>query len=827
MTKRRGLCVAACVIAGILFASAGLYAQELKTPAAPSAKIVGRPGTRTVCYWVFAESREKAPLSGAWYLKEFPGRVTDLSGPCVVKNAPDKLDAESKVVLTLKPVDGAARYHIFKTELLPTPQLKINAAVPGELDLHYWVQGHNGWRNSPLAGPFTVKCDEKNFDNQYEIVPSSSSQNKYSLWVTRTPEPPLVRTLSVVTHRKSWGTRHKADWSEPNPAIKKYGYRRHLAAWGPPPEPATPAETKPFGTGHFLLASTEKLSVEDIGQELMLTQAPTVNETIEQDWLSSLTRPQSSRYIHWATPLNVRWSGQQLGVGNDFYQGYSPLNVDVRASSGGRYYYQDQPSGGNPGYKPTLKAASFRMFSNTEAQHLATGHEITSYGMGDAIVMDVTGHWYGGIRDGGDEGGELLRTVVDRVLEQGVVRLNADVKAGSRHLPTDRPNIQAGSGRTVVNLSKVRSEGRIDHVVNCDIFGDATQWTRELEGWFISFDVENVGEKRSWFQIVEVLGRGYLRVLRPVNWRRDMNLGYSRFIYNPANGQALPSLAAQGQTYGAPEVGWDKAPLYPNPHVIGVLPKKLEQAAAEGKYQIAPGTFLADPALTGGGLHVEGIAQDWSKGDSILLAVGTCQPITGWWGWHAGELGPNDYVDGINVGSYFSNRPANGTAFHALGMGIGLKVSLPPEKQGNGVIVAGEPVDAAYLAAADVPMLRCYNSPAIPYVQGSSERGTLDVRTRDGALALSMGKESVAFGGAIKGNSRTRGKAALSGDGRRKRFEIRFEKPFPSEPFITVSDNQFARARLAAVTRQSVTVEFEEAPVAGNGNVVIWWMAQE
>src|SRR5271165_3023523 len=76
-------------------------AQGMPVPLPPKADIVGQPGGRTVCYWVYAESAEKANAG------EFPGKITDLSAPCVVRNAPDHLDSNNKVRLTITPLAGA------------------------------------------------------------------------------------------------------------------------------------------------------------------------------------------------------------------------------------------------------------------------------------------------------------------------------------------------------------------------------------------------------------------------------------------------------------------------------------------------------------------------------------------------------------------------------------------------------------------------------------------------------------------------------------------------------------------------------------------------
>ena len=103
----------------------------------------------------------------------------------------------------------------------------------------------------------------------------------------------------------------------------------------------------------------------------------------------------------------------------------------------------------------------------------------------------------------------------------------------------------------------------------------------------------------------------------------------------------------------------------------------------------------------------------------------------------------------------------------------------------------------------------------------------MEIRTEHGDVPLSVTPETVALGGILKGNDRTRGKAIFSGDGTTKTYAIRFRQPFTVEPVVTLSANQFARTRVAQVSKEAVEVEFEEAPAAGNENVTIWWMAQE
>ena len=807
-----------CLLSLLAIVAMTASAAELKNPARPSAKVEGRPGTRSVCYWVFAESAEKPAPDGAWYLKEFPGKVTGLSVPCEVKNAPDTLDANNKVVLTLQPVEGAVKYHVFKTEELPAPRLEIAVKNPGKDAIYYWIQGHNGWRHSAPAGPFEVRCDRARFENTVKVVPSSPLENDHSIWGTETSRPPLGRAMHVFAMRRSYSpVTHTAEW-----VGKNKGY---LGAWGPGPEPATPPSAPPVGTAFFLLGSTAELTLEDTGQPLKKTQAPSVNETLTQDFAARLSRPQSSRYVHNGNSLSSHFSGE-TSMGADFYGGYYPLELGVHAESGGKNYYHGQP-GAYPGYKSTIGVAQMELNSTTESQHVVQNNSLRCYGMGDAISLGLTNDYHAGNRDGGDESGELVRSVQNRSLDEGGGILTQDAEPGATILKVkDFSGATGGTGRTLVNLTQARQQGRIDHVVNCDIYGEGTQWTKDLEGWFISFDVDNVKGKRSWFQVLKVVGPTQLKTFMYTPWRRDMNLGFSRFIYNPAKGQKLPSMQDSGITYGAPEPPNADQTLYTNPYAIGVLPKALELAAAEGKYRIAPGAFLADPWRKDGGLHVEALAQGWKAGDKVALTPGTGQSMTDWWGLHCGEIGPNDYVMGINISGNFDNRPANGVAFNASNMGIGMRVELPAERQGNGVIVQGDPVDGAFIAAPDVPMLRCYNSD-IPFVQGAKQRSALEIVAPSGEKPLSVSKDTVTVDGVLRGSSQTRGEALLSGDGRRKAFAVAFAKPFRVKPVVLLTTNQFARSRLVLAEMTSFTVEFEEAPAAGKDNVTVWWMAQE
>ena len=124
--------------------------------------------------------------------------------------------------------------------------------------------------------------------------------------------------------------------------------------------------------------------------------------------------------------------------------------------------------------------------------------------------------------------------------------------------------------------------------------------------------------------------------------------------------------------------------------------------------------------------------------------------------------------------------------------------------------------------------------PHIRWDKNTDKRpGALRLQMRNGTEVASFDRtgetrvRDLTVTGDLRGNAQTRGKAVFDGDGERTAFEIRFPKPLRSEPFVTVSTNQFANHRLVSVTREAVTVAFREAPEAGTDNVTIYWLAQQ
>jgi len=186
---------------------------------------------------------------------------------------------------------------------------------------------------------------------------------------------------------------HTSEWVKNNHFFRRLGTR---------PVRSNAAESKPTGTGRFWLASTDGLTVEDTGQLLKMTQAPSVNETLVEDFSARLITPQSSRYVHNGMNLTAGWHGE-TSMAPNYYGGYFPLELGVHADRGGTYYYQNQPSA-YPGFKSTIGVLTTNLTATTTGQLVTQAAQLVSHGAGDCVVQDVDASFYGGNREGGDEG---------------------------------------------------------------------------------------------------------------------------------------------------------------------------------------------------------------------------------------------------------------------------------------------------------------------------------------------------------------------------------------------------------------------------------------
>jgi hypothetical protein len=344
-----------------------------------------------------------------------------------------------------------------------------------------------------------------------------------------------------------------------------------------------------------------------------------------------------------------------------------------------------------------------------------------------------------------------------------------------------------------------------------------------------------------WYQVTGVQGPTDLTMLARTGWSDKCNLGYSRFIWDP-------------ETVKGPSPSWT------NQDALYVLPKENEAAAQSGAYLICPGTLLGAPWRGAGGLNVEPLGQAWKAGDQIQVVPGPqCWMALSYqrlWG----DYSPQDYIQGINL-TNFGSRPANSAGIlvgnpGAANFNKGVEVYVANNGRGDGFVVSaangwderGAPGGSAgmyrgaFVAPVNLPALAdeyglcprlIFTRPAADLqkntlsVQGPDKTPLLQFNWHDIAVSSPIAFNGpVRMQGTLAGSDQTRGKAVFSGDGKLTSFTIKFARPFASEPFVTISTNQFARSRLAEVATDHVTVEFEQPPAVGQGNVVVYWMAQ-
>ncbi|MHB9132796.1 MAG: hypothetical protein ACYDBB_17140 [Armatimonadota bacterium] len=798
-------------------------AWGIETPKPPQVTVVGPPGQATACYWVVAADG----LPPTTYRDH--GNLTLASKPVVVTTVPDTLTTEQYVSIQVAPVEGAARYYVLKSIPWREPApVTVTVANPGEKTYYYWLVACNGFRQSGVYGPYPAKnCGDPTGNViQWTPVPGVTW---FDLYRTETPEPPVGRTHCVVGVKlgAAPGQRFKAtDMQFTDQGAVRYGVTGY---------PATPLSEPLLGQGLFLLAETTGGEVRDTGQPLRLFTVPNVNETV-------------------TTPVPMIGDGKTADI-RDFNQAkiQSTINLphlkepsflsimralDIRqnAEAGGHNEYHNYP--GYAGWKSTFEALSVQQTLQTASQGFSVAGYQRNYGMGDTIWLFASTTVEGGNADQGDEGVFTIRGRVQRQMSLLAGSLRADAPRGGVVLPLKGLPGQAGTKRLVINVSQGYRAGRIRRVGNVDVYGTGTQWTPEMVGRWISFDIDTEAGNRLWYQIVAVTSPTELTMLARTLWSEKCNLGYSRFIYDHAE-QQFPT------------------PYYTHDRALKVLPKEKTEASQRGEYLICPGTLLGSPWHTGNDLQVEPLREAWRAGDQISIAAGPSARLFAGNLKVYGNFTPQDDVGGLEI-ECWGNRTANspGVQIGTTGMAnfqTGVLVCLPKNGYGTGIEVSaadnwderGLPTGniggrAAFVAPMNVPALMGERG-WFPYLYFNGTelgKGTLQIRNNRNDPVLTVGQEdvtctrpatftkNVVVQGVFTGSARTRGKAFFDGDGATRAFTVRFTPAYDSEPFVTISTNQFAASRLAEVAADHLTVEFAEPPAAGKGNVTIYWAAQ-
>lgn len=817
------------LVVAILSLGGPATAGTLPDPEAPGVRVVGEPGGSPACYWVFAESPEPAGGLPSHYIEAIRGKVTALSPPARVQQ-PRNLGGGGKVVIQIRPVPGAVRYYVLKTSPIPAPTATVTVKRRGGGSLYYWVVAFNAWRRSAMAGPFAApQTDAEKPENAIAVAPVKDATG-YSYFVTRTPEPPIGRDY--------WGVAELV-----GPSVTHTGGAAHVPAGFPP----TPEAEPPAAFGNYLLAVTDGAAVEDTGQALRRILPPNLNETAAtpltvppggvgsaRNPLNALVSLRPTAPPHLAPEPAFAWTG--------FY----PIWMDSLAESGGINHYQNPPAGGG-NYKSTIGSMSLGLTSRTASQHANLAGYMTTYGMGDSVWLAPQVSVYGGMRDMGDEGTEILRSQVDRMARETWLTLKADAPRGGVSLPVGGDLNEVGAGRLLVNASRAHRKGRIEAVDNCTAHGLGTDWTPAMVGQWISFDVDSppepsrgpwsetrpaggdgpAGGVRQWYQIDQVAGPTELRFRAITYWSAHSNLGFSRFIRDRKTGKGT-------------------GPSYTSHLANHSLPPDRLAASEAGGYLIASGTALDDPCRRAGALLVEPLREAWRSGDRLVLAAGPQTTITQGWFVQFGRYMPQDVVQGIAVMN-FGDRTANGPGLNiggdprSPGWQAGIRVAVPDNGHGDGLVIEGSRVrNAAILVPAGVPALRVEGT-AAPYLQGDARANSLDVRAPDGAVPARFRAEGTTLRGrttvegelrmgpdaVLAGSPMSRGKAILSGDGSTSTFTVRFPRPYRAEPVVYFKTNLFLRDALKDVSREGFTLAFEAPPPKGRDNVIVWWMAQE
>jgi hypothetical protein len=527
------------------------------------------------------------------------------------------------------------------------------------------------------------------------------------------------------------------------------------------------------------------------------------------------------------------------------WTGFYPLWIDTHVESGGINHYQDPPAGGGD-YKSVIGSINLGLTSHTQSQYANLTGYMTTYGMGDSIWLAPQVSVYGGTRDGGDEGAEILRSQVDRIADETWLRLKADAPRGGVKLPVEGDLGRIGAGRVLVNASQTYRKGRIEFVDNTTAHGLGTDWTPEMEGRWISFDVDSSTEPgsgdwskitpvafgdapkggiRQWYQIDKIISPTELSFRAITGWSPHANLGFSRFIHDP-------------KTKTGPGA------IYTNRLANLTLPNDREAAAESGGYLIAPGTELDDPCHEDDALKTEPLREAWKSGDQVVVTAGPQTTITQGWFVQFGDYMPQDVVQGIAVMNY-GKRTANGPGIQvggdpsAPGWQYGVEVMTPDNGAGDGIVVVGSKVkNAAILVPPDLPAFRI-SSGSAPYLQGDSQSNSLEVRSPSGGTPAKFDSTGTQLSGkttvsgelrlspdaVLSGSAMTRGKVTLTGDGEKREFEIKFPHSFESEPVVYFKTNLFIRDALKSVTKEGFVAAFETPPP--KGELTLWWMAQQ
>ncbi len=741
---------------------------------------------------------------------------------------------ENPIQVPVAKSDTAVEYRVLRVPNHAPAAPTIEVVNKGDDTFYYWLLAHVGLLRSPMAGPIVAKgCDGRNIKN---IVSWSKTEayTEYTLLRTSVPEPPAGELQASLL----WG-KSVTEYADTNGTDLRHDY--------PCYPKGTTAGSVPIGNGPFLVGvgkgpmaklkdDAEKALVNapvaDTGELKMIEVPPTrtvsgvqPSKRLDQDIISA--RNASNEGALRINVLNNQPKGE--------YDWGGPIGffIDQRDVAGG--HNDAGMYNGNP-FKKSFHMAMRIDHSNHTAGQMATFWLGThKYGEGDNVLFTTHTVSEGLIEDSSDEGTEIFmasaklkRVACDYVLDADAAKHCTALRATPpTHKPSDPP-FNVGTGRPVVNLTQAVGKGviaRVDDDMKVDpsqpddersnrvtrLTGEGTEFTKEMEGWYISMDCDSLENGlRQWYRVMRVNSPTSLDIFAYTFFSSSTYLGHAA------------NVVYHGEKYR----GGKKAEPRPTPD-----PK----SAKDGKerFIIAPATTIAEYLAPGdkGNLTVLPLKQQWNKGDKLQVVAGPQNNLSLGKLGIGGNLLPQDFAYGFWIHNECS-RLSNDPAFYVMGAWrSAMKMELDSRGLSNGLEFIGKanPEGGILVCPPDTNLLRVAN---LPVVLGSSSKDGEIVFAKgrhDGEKIVGISDKSLALGEwvSLKGGAMLRGKVKLSGDGKATSFTIKFPKAHAAAPYVVASSNLPIGMGVADVTAEGFTVVFSAAPAAGQENVVATWMVME
>jgi len=726
-------------------AGAAETTPPLARPAPPQVEIRGTPGSRTLRYWQFATDARGH------------SRYSDVA---VVTNAPDTLSEQNAVVLTPSPVPAATEYGILTTRIEAPREAEIEIGAEGGKTFYYWFQARNGrtvW--SPVEGPIVAEgCAEK---PENTLTWSPTGAEFYYLYRTETRALPMNWRNCVILSAKP--ATQELTWSDTG-----------LSPDSRIIYPAGTAERKPEGHGRYLVGKSRGDAIVDAGQQLLPVTMYDMNTT---DSAYTQFKPEVKGYEPGGDRGAFQFDFDNRSVSPQYsWDMFNGIAIHQRNIAGGLNTYPYERGVHYETAKNTYNGIDIHQFNYTASQHSPYLAYMYNYGVGDNVLLHAGIDQEGQNRDAGDEGTEFFSLHLKRRLSVDQARVAADAQPGDIYLRTEGSLGQIAAGRGLVNLTRVYREGSARVEQGAIAVGDGTQWTPDMEGWYISFDADTTTAAgkpvRQWYRVRQYLSPTKLRLLAYAYYRMDAYKG---------------------------------------------------KATADGPYLLCPYTEMSDgDAVTARGLRVAPLQCAWGTGDEIEVIAGPASTVRlGWWEIQ-GDFLPQDHVAGLGI-MYGGKKPTNEGAL------ICYNWSTSVESHNANVGLTLYNTKAGMLLYKESPVIASVIRDDPYRFQLAHNAGGFVIEDHGGRPWVSLGVDGIALHGTgtLKGTDRTRGRALFSGDGQTRQFKIGFPAGYPAKPFVVASSNVPIGMGVTETTPEGCTVTFASPPAAGADNVEVTWMVQE